>query len=537
MSNKKSLSVCDSGSNYTEPCRNSNLKMKTLTPVGETTPLQLEVVKEAPSQAFLDPLFLFQAVGIVAEACYELFLQDKEPPPRFRKVANIINTGVLGWRVFSRIQESYAEYSPADEGSVKESQTEIKFKHTDAMFLLVKNWVTQYASFIDPTAESMTIDLHASLGITGSATTISARPDQFKAMTLDNCVVPTGEVYFKWRGYDIEFISTSKSSIEQAKLPDTKDNDLITAGGKDKELKRWRDLTTPVAAIRINTRDKAVLDELFEDIKSNVSLGSDEKDKAIPEPSVYAYTDYDGWEYLMDVPARAAVLPESYDTALSEDISNFFKNKSWYKSVAVPHRRGYMFYGLPGTGKTSTIITLAKQCSLDVHIINLNKLKNSGQFERAINTANCGDCQGSILVFEDIDCVLSSRDIKASLGGNTMDPETGIVAAAESQLTFSEFLNVIDGITSREDQIIIMTTNKELDDFDAALMRPGRIDVKVHFTYATRYQIVKLVDRFIPDDHETAAKIVKEIENKGPCTMCEVQEFLIQWHFGRTKTL
>ncbi len=42
-------------------------------------------------------------------------------------------------------------------------------------------------------------------------------------------------------------------------------------------------------------------------------------------------------------------------------------------------------------------------------------------------------------------------------------------------LTFSGFLNAIDGVRSQEGRIIIMTTNYK-EKLDPALLRPGRVD-------------------------------------------------------------
>lgn len=55
-------------------------------------------------------------------------------------------------------------------------------------------------------------------------------------------------------------------------------------------------------------------------------------------------------------------------------------------------------------------------------------------------------------------------------------------------LTFSGFLNSIDGVRSQEGRIIIMTTNFK-ERLDPALLRPGRIDESYEINYASRYQI------------------------------------------------
>ena len=517
--------------------------------------------KTSSITSMFDPLFFLQAGGILAEACYEMFIKDKDPEGRsnkFRTVANVINAGVLGYRVYSKLEDMYSERKEALSREPSEEWTEIVFRHDDPMYKLTKTWVSKQTSFVDPTARLLAVDLKqfvpkSSSGIqvvravaseddedvcvpcqVGSMDASILSEEAFEKITLDTCVIPSGEVCFEWNGYDLEFkIITSVGSKAKIEQTDEEKKDNIL---EDKKFFKPMPLN---ASIAINTRDKDVVDELFAAIKKEAYVEIQIKEPEPIVPAVFNYHNlYNEWNWVMNVPERSAILPETYDTSLVDDVKQFFTNKDWYRSVGVPHRRGYMFYGLPGTGKTSTVITIARRAELDVYIINLNKLTDSKSFERAITSAyGEGKSKGSILLFEDIDCVLDQRKISTSMGNKRTIDNPEMIELAEPQLSFSEFLNVIDGIASREDQIIIMTTNKGLDDFDSALMRPGRIDVKVHFTYATEYQIRKLIERFVPDNAELCDKMYHEIASRGPCTMCEVQEYLITWHFGKTKSL
>ena len=36
---------------------------------------------------------------------------------------------------------------------------------------------------------------------------------------------------------------------------------------------------------------------------------------------------------------------------LTHDVNSFLHDEEWYLSRDVPYTRGYMFYGVPGTGK------------------------------------------------------------------------------------------------------------------------------------------------------------------------------------------
>ena len=65
----------------------------------------------------------------------------------------------------------------------------------------------------------------------------------------------------------------------------------------------------------------------------------------------------------------------------------------------------------------------------------------------------------------------------------------------QSSVTFSGFLNALDGVASGEERIIFMTTN-HLDRLDPALIRPGRVDVLEHIDDANPAQARRLFTRF-----------------------------------------
>ena len=66
-------------------------------------------------------------------------------------------------------------------------------------------------------------------------------------------------------------------------------------------------------------------------------------------------------------------------------------------------------------------------------------------------------------------------------------------------ITLSGLLNSIDGVASHEGRVLVMTTNFP-DKLDEALIRPGRVDMKIPFTNATHSQITELFTRMYSPD-------------------------------------
>lgn len=69
----------------------------------------------------------------------------------------------------------------------------------------------------------------------------------------------------------------------------------------------------------------------------------------------------------------------------------------------------------------------------------------------------------------------------------------------QSSVTFSGFLNALDGVASGEERIVFLTTN-HVERLDPALIRPGRVDLVELIDDATPEQAETLFSRFYGDE-------------------------------------
>ena len=121
-------------------------------------------------------------------------------------------------------------------------------------------------------------------------------------------------------------------------------------------------------------------------------------------------------------------------------------------------------------------------------------------------------------------------------------------------ISLSGLLNVIDGVASQEGRLLIMTTN-HVNALDKALLRPGRVDIRIHFDMATSAHAENMfLQAFTSSgtsDHDTSISDVtkdsnlarKESEERvrhlartfsseipeGLLSPAEVQGFLMNW--------
>jgi mitochondrial chaperone BCS1 len=111
----------------------------------------------------------------------------------------------------------------------------------------------------------------------------------------------------------------------------------------------------------------------------------------------------------------------------------------------------------------------------------------------------------------------------ADVGSFTSGPRRG--EEEPSGITLSGLLNAIDGIASAEGRILFITSNHP-DALDAALLRPGRIDVRERLGLAHASVARQMFAAFFPDaDGEAFAR---EIAPRLPLAPAAIQNILLE---------
>lgn len=290
-------------------------------------------------------------------------------------------------------------------------------------------------------------------------------------------------------------------------------------------------------------------------------------------------------------PMETVILDEHQKTMIQQDMNEYLHPLSpkWYATRGIPYRRGYLFHGPPGTGKTSLSFALAGIFGLEIYAISLQEpTLTEGDLMQLFN----GLPRRCIVLLEDIDSAGLIRDGKSdddddngkrrkrknekeadekdsddkaekdgkekgqgkdgkrgkdskatekdddkftlqdlakelkSIGGSGVaggfggrggrhggsneqnsnrQPGTGI--------SLSGLLNAIDGVATHEGRILIMTTNHP-EKLDAALIRPGRVDMKIKFRLAMHEQVRELFIRMYSAGNGTVP-VVKGDKSKA----------------------
>ncbi|KAL4933078.1 BCS1 N terminal-domain-containing protein [Aspergillus undulatus] len=166
---------------------------------------------------------------------------------------------------------------------------------------------------------------------------------------------------------------------------------------------------------------------------------------------------------------RDVVRWKSVASRPSRDISTIFLDKQWYANHGIPYRRGYLFSGPPGTGKTSLASTIAGVFGQDIYVLSLQyPTMTEPQFIRLFSEVptRC------MVPLEDVDAArLNRSDMVAASGkvsSKLAQSTPASASASTSAISLSALLNAID---------------------DRALIRPGRVDLHIRFGLPSREEL------------------------------------------------
>lgn len=169
------------------------------------------------------------------------------------------------------------------------------------------------------------------------------------------------------------------------------------------------------------------------------------------------------------------------------------KTPDLYESWGLSRPAGVILWGPPGCGKTLVAQAVANEAQASFILINGPELLNKyvGESERAVRELfqRARSSTPCILFFDEMDSLVPRRD------GASTDAGVRVVNA---------LLTELDGVQDRSGIYVIGTTNRP-DMIDAAMLRPGRLSVRIFVDLPTEDERVDVLRTIFRNLHPQAS--------------------------------
>jgi SpoVK/Ycf46/Vps4 family AAA+-type ATPase len=183
------------------------------------------------------------------------------------------------------------------------------------------------------------------------------------------------------------------------------------------------------------------------------------------------------------------------------NVEAFFRSRDKYQELHIPHRRGMLFAGPPGCGKTLTLRVLASTVQAKFITVLGRVDVDDRAIERAFYLAE--KYAPSVLVFEELDKLVESQGV-----------------------SLSYFLSLVDGLKVNDGVLLIATSNEPGKLDPALLHRPSRFDRVWKFPLPRQEQRVALL-RKLGEKYFSQAALEEAARKSNGFSMAYVQEIVV----------
>jgi hypothetical protein len=267
-------------------------------------------------------------------------------------------------------------------------------------------------------------------------------------------------------------------------------------------------------SMKIRTDSPVIFHHFYRE--SDSFLENNERDDT--KLHVYVMSKYGEWMRYNKIPSRTldtVYFDEKLKQKIRADIMDFLKKEKEYDEFGIPYKKNYLLTGIPGSGKTSIIKALCKEIDYNLCIFSINHDTDNNTALAAFRDIP----PKSVLLFEDIDCLFEKR--------------TG-TQENKSTFTFSNLLNLLDGVFFRKGLISFITTNHP-ENLDHALLRQGRTDMIIHMNYPKKVDVKHLFRDMMRKEGLTPEEIDRDFDRfyehiqKKTITMAGIVGFLFRY--------
>ncbi|XP_061370378.1 AAA-ATPase At2g46620-like isoform X1 [Gastrolobium bilobum] len=200
-------------------------------------------------------------------------------------------------------------------------------------------------------------------------------------------------------------------------------------------------------------------------------------------------------------------MEEDLKNKIKSDLESFLRGKQYYRRLGRVWKRSFLLYGPSGTGKSSFVAAMANFLSYDVYDVDLSKVRCDSDLKFLLLETT----EKSIVVVEDLDRFLAEQ-------------------SESKAVTASGIQNFMDGIISSccgEERVMVFTMNSK-ECVDPNLLRPGRVDVHIHFPMCDFSAFKTLASSYLGvKEHKLFPRVEEIFRNGASLSPAEIGELMI----------
>ncbi len=278
------------------------------------------------------------------------------------------------------------------------------------------------------------------------------------------------------------------------------DRRVLIYGRADEE--RVVEIAASLIGVRLRSGDAVLLDHRSNLLTERL-VRQEAEELVLEEVPDVSYADVGGLDAQIESITDAVELP--------------YLHRALFREYDLPAPKGILLYGPPGCGKTLIAKAVANSLSTKVAELSGNRNVRSyflnikgpellnkyvGETERQIRLVfqrareKAEEGVPVIVFFDEMDSLFRTRG-------------TGISSDMESTIV-PQLLAEIDGVESLRDVIVIGATNRE-DLIDPAILRPGRLDVKIKIERPDADAAAQIFQRYLSGDLPIDQSAVREL--------------------------
>jgi len=212
-------------------------------------------------------------------------------------------------------------------------------------------------------------------------------------------------------------------------------------------------------------------------------------------------------------------------------IDSFTNNKLDYPKLS------FLLYGIPGCGKTSLIKAIANYTNRHIINIDISSYSTINEIKKAFYNPylSCMNRYNNerfikiplskrVIVLEEIDTALDMIKKRSAKNEDDKDEKNSNEIKCEN-INLGTLLTIIDGVNELSGPILIITTNHP-EKIDPALLRPGRVNMKIELGYMDKYTATEMIKSFYNDfDTDKYKNIINNLHRV--LTPCKLEELCI----------